>query len=169
MIEQCIRAITWQYWYWYQCQYLQYWYRYVQWYQNQYGRYSNCWKIFQRASKGAQLINLAFYAYTINIFSITWSQWSKEWSYQWRLTLVLLMILLWWPQINFIPPDVFTSKALVWIKEQKTFIQARVVWEIRHGYIMMFCTDAAFCYICMKAQWEKYKASTKHQQASLYL
>ena len=29
------------------------------------------------------------------------------------------------------------------------------------NYIMMFCTDAAFCYICMKAEQEKYKASTK--------
>ena len=29
------------------------------------------------------------------------------------------------------------------------------------GYIMMFCTDAAFCYICIKPVQEKYKASTK--------
>ena len=28
---------------------------------------------------------------------------------------------------KFHPPDIFTFKALVWIKEQKTFIQARVV------------------------------------------
>ena len=33
------------------------------------------------------------------------------------------------------------------------------------GYIAVFCTDAAFCNICMKAEWEKYKASIKREPA----
>ena len=33
------------------------------------------------------------------------------------------------------------------------------------GYIMMLCTDVVFCYIYMKAEWEKYKASTKRKPA----
>ena len=35
------------------------------------------------------------------------------------------------------------------------------------GYIIMFCTDAAFCYICVKTEWEKYKASTKHEPGKM--
>ena len=31
------------------------------------------------------------------------------------------------------------------------------------GYIMIFCTDASLCYICMKAQWEE--SSTKRDLA----
>ena len=84
------------------------------------------------------------------IFSITWSQWSKEWNYQQRLALVLLMILC----------DFYFWSACL---DQRTKNIHSGQSGVRNmaGYIMMLCTDAAFCYIYMKAEWEKYKASTK--------
>ena len=69
---------------------------------------------------------------------------------------------------KFHPHVSFASEALIWIKERKTFIQARS--GVRHtaGYITMLVLTLHFVtyIICMKAEREgKHKASTKRKPA----
>ena len=89
--------------------------------------------------------------------------------YQWLLALVLLMVMLWWSQkINFTLPRHFYFWSACLDQLQTLFVQVRssgvrnvVGYNLLH---MMFCTNAAFCYI-WKAKWEQYKAFTKHEPA----